>query len=144
VDTQFDFILYKHGPFSFELRDSITELVADDLVEYIVRHPGYGPTMFPTADASEFIGRFPKTLLKYSSQLEFVADEVRDKGVSELERLATAVYVIRSRPNVSTKERVSELRELKPHISYEQAQIAFQEASALLKRANEVWPTNWN
>lgn len=138
VGTQFDFILYKHGPFSFDLRDCITELVADGLVDSVVRHPSYGPTIVPTTDASQFITRFPKTLSKYSRQIEFVANAVRDKGVSELERLATAVFVAQKRPKASVKEKIAELVELKPHISYEQAQVAFQDASCLMHDAAQA------
>jgi len=50
--TGFQFILYKHGPFSFELRDSLVELAADGLMEYVVRSPQYGPSLLPTSDGN--------------------------------------------------------------------------------------------
>ena len=43
VPTDFDYILYKHGPFSFELRDSIGDMRGNMLVELSSRIP-YGPS----------------------------------------------------------------------------------------------------
>ena len=48
AQTGFDFILYKHGPFSFDLRDELTALRADELLS-LERQPWpYGPRIAPT------------------------------------------------------------------------------------------------
>jgi hypothetical protein len=46
VPLGFEFILYKHGPFSFDLSDEITAMRADALLQYQPRQP-YGPSLFP-------------------------------------------------------------------------------------------------
>ena len=43
VPLSFDFILYKHGPFSFDLRDELTGLRADGLIRLEPQWP-YGPS----------------------------------------------------------------------------------------------------
>ena len=61
VPMSFEFILYKHGPYSFDLNDEVTALRADRLLEYKTRLP-YGPSLFPTKEGQEFLIRYPKTL----------------------------------------------------------------------------------
>src|SRR6185437_9687909 len=93
VETGFKFILYKHGPFSFDLRDAIAELSAEGLIDYVVRDRNYGPSIVATSMTKEFLQRFPKTQAKYSDTVKFIAQWVGDRRVSDLERLGTAVFV---------------------------------------------------
>jgi hypothetical protein len=138
VDTGFDFILYRHGPFSFELRDELAAMQANGLLELVLRQPGYGPTYVPTQFSEEYLERFPKTTLRYSPQIEFVANELKQKGVAELERLATA-YFIADREGIRDAEiRAERLVELKPHISLQDATLASEQVSRLIKRAVPV------
>src|SRR6516225_10114425 len=53
VPLGFDFILYKHGPFSFDLRDELTSLRADGLIK-LEPQWGYGPRI-ATTDRSHYI-----------------------------------------------------------------------------------------
>lgn len=53
IPLGFDFILYKHGPFSFDLRDELTALRADGLLKLETQWP-YGPRISPTQQ-SEYI-----------------------------------------------------------------------------------------
>lgn len=132
VETGQEFILYKHGPFSFDLRDTLTEMAADGLIEYVVRQPGYGPTLLPSAESLEFLERFPRTLSKHAAELKFVADIVGNKGVNELERLATAVFLTQQLPQASAENRAEELVRLKPHIPIYEAKQAIQDAEKLV------------
>src|SRR4051794_26143774 len=74
VDIGFEFVLYKHGPFSFDLRDALSEMVADNLLESVVRQPGYGPSLVPTIDSREYLERFPNTLSSYAEPIESIAN----------------------------------------------------------------------
>src|ERR1700685_1400925 len=73
VDSGFDFILYRHGPFSFDLRDELSSMQADGLMELAVRREGYGPAYVPTSFSQTFLKRFPKTAARYADQVGFVA-----------------------------------------------------------------------
>ena len=44
VPLGFEFILYKHGPYSFDLSDELTAMRADELVELKLQQP-YGPSV---------------------------------------------------------------------------------------------------
>jgi uncharacterized protein YwgA len=118
VPLEFDFILYKHGPFSFDLRDRLTELRADGFLHLAARPYPYGPTFIPSELAKRTWKNFPITLGKYKTQIARVASLVGDKGVTELERLATALYVTRELGNEASRgDRAERMMELKPHIS---------------------------
>ncbi|MHB8926090.1 MAG: hypothetical protein ACYC9Q_00320 [Bacillota bacterium] len=57
----------------------------------------------------------------YRLQVQFIARHLSSKGVAELERLATALYVLHE-GTVDIPERLAErVNELKPHISVEEA-----------------------
>ena len=139
VPMDFGFILYRHGPFSFDLRDELTSMRADDLLEIEPQAPPYGPRIAPTERSEHFKRLFPKTLRKYNNYLEFVADKIGDKGVTELEQLATALYVTkRKKPEASVTERAEELSRLKPHISFEAAQKAIEDVDHMIEEAKKL------
>ncbi len=133
VPTEFGFILYKHGPFSFELRDELTAMRVDSLIELQVRSNIYGPSLSPGALAAALMDRFRKTLRDYQQGIEFVAKQLSPKGVAELERLATALYVTEEEEGVDQAEkgRALRLHELKPHVSIEEALAAIKAVDEL-------------
>jgi len=132
VPTGFRYILYKHGPFSFDLRDELTAMRADGLVEVYLKSPNYGPSLRPGPRAKDVMDLFPKTVKKYREQTDFVARWLSPKNVSELERLATALYVTREQPSGSSPEkRAKLLNQLKPHVSVEDALSAVRDVDQI-------------
>lgn len=114
----FDFILYKHGPFSFDLRDELTAMRADYLLELEVRRLDYGPTLKPTPNLDSVSRRYGSTVEAARPAIEFICERVGDKTVVELERLGTALYVRRKHPEAQdSSELARKIVELKPHIS---------------------------
>ncbi|WP_449244054.1 hypothetical protein [Desulfobacca acetoxidans] len=135
VPMEFDFILYKHGPFSFDLRDELTALRADGLIELEPRWP-CGPRLAST-DLNEYIQKlYSNTIARYDKKITFIAEILGDKGVTELERLATALYVTKNRTfETLNAERAEELTELKPHITLESAKNAIEEIDSIMNEA---------
>jgi len=130
-DSEYEFILYKYGPFSFGLRDDLAEMQADGLLDLVARHPGYGPSYVVAADADEFLNRFPKTVERFAHAIQFVAEQFGDKGVSDLERLATALFIRRRSKETDVEDRASQLVSLKPHISESDALAATKDIDRL-------------
>ncbi len=130
VPMEFDFILYKHGPFSFDLRDELTAMRAYRLIEIELRPP-YGPGLFPTKSGTNVHDHFPKTVNKYSRELTFVAKYLGDKGVAELERMGTALYVSLRNKNADIRTKVSTIHRMKRHVSEESAHLALQEVEKM-------------
>lgn len=141
VPLGFDFILYKHGPFSFDLRDELTGLRADDLIKLEPQWP-YGPRIAST-ERSKYIQRmYSKTLAKYDERIAFVAKKLGNKGVADLERLATAFFVTqRAKRGASVDQRAEQLIEIKPHISRENAIVAIEQVDSILQEQSRTWRT---
>lgn len=138
VDLGFDFILYKHGPFSFDLREELSDLQADGLIDLEVPDMRYGPRLLITASGHTVMERYPKTLALHKDQLEFIADRLAARGVADLERLATALFVTREDSNATLGERVQRIIELKPHVDDIEAVGAVEEIDGMLEEAAEL------
>ncbi len=130
VPLGFAFILYKHGPFSFELRDELTVMVADGFLELRAQWP-YGPSLLPTSISEDLRLSFPKTLRQYGRDIEFVSAEFGDRNVNELEKLATALYVYSEYDRDSPREQARILHQLKPHIPVQDAFEALNHVNSL-------------
>ncbi len=138
VPLGYRYMLYKHGPFSFDLRDEITELRVYELFRLETRPVPYGPSLRPTKNAEELKSRFPKTLNNYEGHLDFVAKELDGKGVADLERLATALYVSLESKNGGEESRAKQIHALKPHVSLDSALNAVKEVAAMRQKAEKL------
>lgn len=138
LDMDHEFVLYKHGPFSFDLSGELTTLRGDGLVSLEVRYP-YGPRIAPTDRAEYIQGFYPKTLKQHERGIEFVARKFGDKGVADLERLGTAFFISRSpnMANASDDEIAQHVNKLKRHISPMEAVGALREARKIEAEARE-------
>jgi uncharacterized protein YwgA len=133
VDLDYTFILYKHGPFSFDLRGDLNELVADGILRYEPQQPPYGPRLnVQNEDSEDRLGRIDE---KSKKGIENVAQIFRGKKVVELERLGTGLYIKREYPKLETiDEQIEKMRELKPHISFEDASLALKNLDDIMKK----------
>lgn len=134
VPSNFKFILYKHGPYSFELSEHLQGLIADDLVCVLTRPP-YGPTL-GVSDEGLSLADVIHLNSSVAARIAFMSKKLSRKGVAELEKLATAVYVNRKYGSKNPIEKRAEiLSSLKPHVSAEAARDAFEEAEAIENEA---------
>jgi len=134
--VDYSFMLYKYGPFSFELRDDIGIMVAEKILEVVPLSP-YGPKIIPGKLSNRIKSLFPKTLSRWQEKIEFIAEELKDKDVKELEPLATALYVIKTMPQLSLHEKMEKLQGLKPHVSFSKLKEAVVEAQRIMEDAKK-------
>ena len=134
VEVGYDFILYKHGPFSFELRDEITEMVTYDLMDVELNPAPYGPNLVPSKLGRKLQREKSDSTQKHETAVGFVAKNLGNKGVVQLERLGTALFVMLDNENVSVPKLVEKIHNLKPHISKSQAREAVQEVNEMRKQ----------
>ena len=122
VSLPFDFILYKHGPYSFDIESEMEEMKGYFALTS-VPVPGYGVTLNP-GEKADFIRQKASLTPKEKKGIERVCKFVGTKDVRELERLATIAW-IHSREGIHSTEAVTtRLHELKPHISLQEAEQA--------------------
>ncbi len=138
VPLGFRFILYKHGPFSFDLRQDLGGMFADSMLEWEVRPYPYGPSLRPAALSGLLKRQFPEPPRRCAREIEFVAEKLAPKPVVELERLATALYVT-LQGKVAPDQRAARLCELKPHISLADATRAFAEVDSICEEARRTF-----
>jgi hypothetical protein len=93
-----------------------------------------------TDRGKELEQRFARTMERHGPSLDWVADRLGDRGVMELERLATALWVTRELPgSASVEERAGRLHHVKPHVSIADAGDAVREIDEMLSEAATVW-----
>jgi uncharacterized protein YwgA len=120
------FTLYHYGPFSFELREKLENMLAEGFVE-LDRRVGYGPQFRVTAFGNELMSKFPNALNNRKEAIDNTASFVRDRNAGELERISTALYLLLENPNASDNQIVEELVDIKPHVQPEAALVAVRE-----------------
>ena len=138
VPFDFDFILYKHGPFSFELRDELASMRADRLLERQPQPAPYGPRIVATDRGRELEERFPRAMERYGPMLNWIAEQVGPMNVLELERLATALWITRQHPGTDPEWRATELSQVKPHVNRDAALAAVREIDRMLDQSNAI------
>ncbi len=123
VPIDFDFLLYKHGPFSFELRDELALLRSARVLELQPKGP-YGPKLRVADSISTMAAE------RYQPETNLVAQTVGSRGASQLEALSTALLVTLDSPGdlVSRSDR---LCQLKPHLKRPDAEQALHEIDRL-------------
>lgn len=131
VDFGFEFILYKYGPFSFELRDELSAMRAEGLIESAVPDRRYGAKLVVTSRGRALEERFAKTMDRYGPRLDWIAETLGGRGVMELERLATAMWITLTDSPGSVNARAEALVGVKPHISVDDAVDAVKEIDRL-------------
>lgn len=136
VPLDFEFILYKYGPFSFDLKDHITSMRADGYIK-VKPHPYYGPRLNTDDRGKKLINNHNKTTEKFLRKITFAASVVGNKDVSEVEALATAYFVSKDNEDKQIRERAAKLSNLKPHVSEERAKYAVEEVDQIIEAAKE-------
>jgi uncharacterized protein YwgA len=131
VPLGYEFIFYKYGPYSFELSDEVSRLRGDELVA-VAPTPPYGVRIQPGTNAGLVFEKFHSTSELYRDQINFVASKVGPKSVSELEKIATALWVsLHAEPNQTiTGEHITNL---KPHVKSEEANKALDELKEIMR-----------
>lgn len=138
VPLDFRFILYKYGPYSFDLSDEVTSMRADGFLELELRVP-YGPSIAPTSLSKKVMEMSELSVRTYEQHIDYVAQKIGNKSVAELERLATGLFVSlqETTQNDDVDLRARRMHELKPHVTIDQARDAVRTADAYIKEVRE-------
>ena len=126
VNLGFEFMLYKHGPFSFDLTDELGMLKSARVLDPEPQAP-YGPRLKP-------LKRFDDLSEGERDRIRFVASALGERGVGSLEQIGTALLVRAEGIPRPTEQESARLLELKPHLTQEQADEAFRELNLIIQR----------
>lgn len=125
VPLGFDFQLYIYGPFSFELQRYLSSMMADDMIA--VRSVEYGSAFEPGEHVAYLERHTATTISEHRDAVNFVVEHLAGRGVKQLERVATALYFSVRANEISVEARAAMIREVKPHISFDEARKAVED-----------------
>ena len=137
VPLGFNYILYKHGPYSFDLNDELAFLRGNSFLKLHPRRP-YGPSLSLGERGQILKNKYEEVINQYNNEIDFVVEVLANKPVTELERVATALYVEEEKNQDTDEGIVSEMVRLKPHINKKEAREALEYLKMIEKRALEI------
>jgi uncharacterized protein YwgA len=126
VPLELDFIMYKYGPYSFDLSDDLTAMRAYNYIDLIPQDP-YGVSYCLVDEVNKLKKFYPNDVEEYSEKISIVAEYFGNKTVVELEKLATAFFIHNNKGLNTINEIAASLHEIKPHVSYKDAEKAVEE-----------------
>ena len=135
VPLDFKYLLYKHGPFSFELREVLGEMRGSFLLRVEPRG-SYGSSLEVDEPGTRLKENFPRTVSRYQKHIQFIAQKIASRDVVGLERMGTALYVRTTWSALSPGDQAAKITELKPHITIDLAEQAMSEIEGLLNEAS--------
>ena len=118
------FRIYYYGPFSFDLRETLSTMEGLDVVQTMPHE--WGATYRIGRRYGQVRDRFPKTMQRLEPAIDWVMRELAPLGVKELEPLATALFLKREQPGANDETLATRLHEIKPHVSVDAARVALQ------------------
>ena len=120
VPVSYQFELYKHGPYSFNLHDDLGRMQANRILDIEPQRP-YGPSFGLGSLGTISIQRGRNAIEIYEHRIAFVAESLGLEDVRTLERYATALYVRDESPDSDREALAVRITELKPHIQQDDA-----------------------
>ncbi len=120
AEVPFCFVPYKHGPYSFELRDEIGRLLS---ARVLVSEPArpYGPRIRSRSDSAHLRRQLERVNHGLSEEIVFVAGKIGEMPASDVGLLATGILVLKEQDTleVSSQESLIRFRCLKPAVEEE-------------------------
>lgn len=125
-----DFRIHYYGPFSFQLRNRLSLLEAEEFLRVSPRDLG---VTYDTGERfAQLREQFPRTIARYQRAIDFAALQLGSLGVKELEPLTTALFVTRQQPGADAAARAARLMEIKPHVKSAEARAAIAKVDGWL------------
>lgn len=133
----YKFVIYKHGPFSFDLKSELAAMHAANIFEMKFPREGYGPSILPTSFGERVYEVNKENVREYVPLTQFVANWFSSKDVRDLEKIATAYFVTAKHPRDRVIERAKRLTSLKPHVDLHSAEEAVLTVDQMREEAKE-------
>lgn len=132
-----DFVLYKHGPYSFDLHATIDDLRQMEFLVFKVQPP-YGPQIRLSKTGQTLLRKYSSKIEHYNSAIDKTASLLAGKGVRQLEKIGTALLLMKKHPGETDDSIAMKLNEAKPHVSLQEALQAVEEVRELEWNFQEV------
>ena len=137
VPTRYDFVLYMHGPYSFDLHDDLGAMRANSILA-LKPQAHYGASFELGQFGERAINRSKETVEQYEEQLRFMSKHIGGENIRTLERYSTALYVKFLNPDADDTSVQDEIMRLKPHIQAGPALEAAKVVNDIRKAASDA------
>ena len=124
--TPFGFVLYKHGPYSFDVQATMEQMKTYRAIVSQPNVDGFGINICE-GPGSKFVDKNADLPIETKQAIEKVCEFVCSRSVFELERLATAAWIRKREGLKDSFEVAARLNQLKPHVSIDDATTADEE-----------------
>jgi hypothetical protein len=131
IDVPFAFVLYKHGPYSFEVEAELEQMLSYAAITSEPDPNGFGVVLKPGPGVN-FVDCGAPLGKDEEAQVERICQFVGKRNISDLERLATAAWIREQEGIRDTHTVACRLNQLKPHVSVPEAERADEELLELL------------
>jgi uncharacterized protein YwgA len=122
----YKFVIYKHGPYSFDFSNELTAMRAAGIIDFQFPREGYGPSIQVTPFGERIYNVNKENVEKYLPINKFLSEWFAANDVRYLEKVATAYYVTKKNPREPAIDRARKLNSLKPHVDLLAAEQAIQ------------------
>lgn len=133
IPLNYDFTLYNHGPFSFELRDELNSMVADKFFIVEARNP-YGASYKKGPLANKLEECFFEKIQNHFNSSKEILKRFGKENVKELEKLSTALFFLEKNGNENHNCIAKKITELKNHISEDEIKVSIKKMNRLMEK----------
>lgn len=147
IPLGYRFVMYKHGPFSYDLRRELGQML-DGFIMDLKPNEGYGPSYLLGIRGDTYAHQSEQ----FKDEIQFVCNNVSIKGTRELERFSTAYFVgLEEKSQAADPYRIAQqICDIKPHIDFNDAIVAVRNVEKLIDKAEndqlkvKPWPSKSN
>ena len=115
IPLGYDFVLYKHGPYDFDLHDELGGMLSNSILA-LEHKPPYGPRFRVDEIGEKLIHQRKTDIELYTQRIKFIAETLSKKDIRELERLGTALLLKREFSDLDQATLASKIVQVKPHV----------------------------
>lgn len=126
ANFNYKFVMYKHGPYSFDLKNELAAMKASGVIDFVFHVKGYGPSIRSTKFGERLYDVNKENIQEYQKISQFIADWFASEDVRYLERVATAYFVTSKHLREPVGTRARRLNSLKPHVDIVLAEEAIR------------------
>lgn len=128
-EIPFEFILYKHGPYSFDVEEEMERMRGYEAIHQ-TEVSEYGVKLRP-GERAQLLKNLAPLESSEKAAIDKVCDFVGCREAKDLERLATAAWIRSEEGLIDHDQIATRLNFLKPHISEEAAKKSSEEVLRL-------------
>ena len=137
---EYKFIVFKNNPYSYELRDDLGSMEAENLLE-VERLEPFGINVLLNHHGEELISFYSKfnNYRRIKDILDIIIQKLSKRTIIDIENTTRAFMILRKQLfNSSKEEMIIELKNISPSMTFNEAKNYVIEAEDIMKKCVET------